>query len=456
MSLSDEQLKALRELPSVNDLAEQVRQSFHGPVEPTDAESVHVARASLNHQRRLISDGLATDSSLVELARSMFDQGADHVINGTGVVLHTNLGRAPLPAGAAMVAAEASRGYVGLEIDLAAGRRGIRAAKTTALLAELTGAEDSLIVNNGAAAVLLAIAALAGKSRPTVVSRGDAIEIGGEFRIPDVIAQAGSTLVEVGTANRTRTNDYGAVLEQGDALVLRVHQSNFRTVGFVERPEIEDLCALGADVVDDLGSGALLSDHAIFGDEPAIRRSINAGAQLVCFSGDKLLGGPQAGLIVGRAAAIERCRRHPLARALRVNRMTVAALHETLALYRDPDRAIREIPVLAMLFASEDELLERAESIAAGVDGTVVQSSSRVGGGALPLLELEGPAVALPCRPSEVEAFAAKLRSAAPPLVARINQGQLLLDPRTIFAWEIELAIAVTKSAYADLAGGDT
>jgi L-seryl-tRNA(Ser) seleniumtransferase len=288
------------------------------------------------------------------------------------------------------------------------------------LLREVTGAEGGLAVNNGAAAVLLAVAAL---GRPVIVSRGQLIEIGGGFRIPEVVAQAGVPLVEVGTTNRTRLADYeGALADHPEAVILRAHPSNFRTVGFVEEVPVERLCELGVPVLDDVGSGVL--DEVA--DEPPVRRSVRAGAALVCFSGDKLLGGPQAGLMVGRREAVEAARRHPLARAMRLDKLSLAALEATLALYRDPARARVEVPVLAMLDASEDELLARARRIG----GDVVRATAKVGGGALPLLELEGPVVALDGdRP---DALAATLREADPPIVARIADGRVLLDPRTM------------------------
>jgi L-seryl-tRNA(Ser) seleniumtransferase len=271
--------------------------------------------------------------------------------------------------------------------------------------------------------VLLAAAALAG-GRELVVSRGQLVEIGGSFRIPDVVAQSGARLVEVGTTNRTRLADYEQSIGPDTGALMRAHQSNFRTLGFVEEVPIERLCELGVPVIDDVGSGVLVDEIA---DEPPVRRSVRAGAALVCFSGDKLLGGPQAGLMAGRRGAIDAARGHPLARAVRLDKLSLAALEATLALYRDPARAREEIPVLAMLDASEDELLARAQRI--GV-GEIVRANAKVGGGALPLLELEGPVVALDAeRP---DALAARLREGDPPVVARIAEGRVLLDPRTM------------------------
>jgi L-seryl-tRNA(Ser) seleniumtransferase len=282
-----------------------------------------------------------------------------------------------------------------------------------------------------------------------VVSRGQLVEIGGGFRIPEVIAQSGSRLIEVGTTNRTRLADYRRGLEATDAaVVMRVHPSNFRTVGFASEVSTWDLCGLGVPVIDDVGSGALEPIE----DEPTLRGSVSAGAALVCCSGDKLLGGPQAGLVVGRAEAVERAASHPLARALRIDKLSLAALEATLRLHREPDRAWREIPVLAMLRASEDELAGRAERLragleAAGVAARVGRATGRVGGGALPLLELDGPVVELD------RVLAGPLRRATPPVVGRVSDGRLLLDPRTIADDEVDAVIAAAASARRDGAG---
>ncbi|HEY3020393.1 MAG TPA: L-seryl-tRNA(Sec) selenium transferase [Solirubrobacteraceae bacterium] len=393
----------LRALPSVDRLA------------------TSVARAIVEERRAELLDGATDEVDLVERARARLQPSLRRVINATGVIVHTNLGRAPLATAARAAVARAAEGYSNLELDLATGARGSRHAHVEGLLRELTGAEAALVVNNCAGAVLLAVAA---HGRPVVVSRGQLIEIGGGFRIPEVVAQAGVPLVEVGTTNRTRLPDYERALrDHGDAIVLRAHPSNFRTVGFVEDVAIERLCELGVPVVDDVGSGVL----GEVADEPPVRRSVRAGAALVCFSGDKLLGGPQAGLMVGRREAVQAARSHPLARALRLDKLSLAALEATLALYRDPDGARRDVPVLAMLEATEDELRARANRIAAG-GGTIDRAVAKVGGGALPLLELEGPVVAI----EGGDALAAALRAADPPIVARIAEGRVLLDPRTM------------------------
>jgi L-seryl-tRNA(Ser) seleniumtransferase len=313
------------------------------------------------------------------------------------------------------------------------------------------------VVNNGAGAVLLAAAALAGPGRAIVVARGQLVEIGGGFRIPEVIVQSGARLIEVGTTNRTRLADYERALKAHDdvAAIMRVHQSNFRTVGFVEEVPVDALCELGVPVIDDIGSGWLAGQPgsigdgepaAVAGDEPLLSASAAAGAALVCCSGDKLLGGPQAGLIVGRRDAVAAARRHPLARALRIDKLSLAALEATLRLYREPDRAWSEIPVLAMLRVPEADLAARARRIAEAIGerARIVRAAGRVGGGALPLLELEGPVVALEGQP---EALARALRANDPPVIARIHEGHVLLDPRTLTDEEVPLAVGAVQNA---------
>jgi L-seryl-tRNA(Ser) seleniumtransferase len=462
---------ALRALPGVDALAARLR---GGPDEgdaPTHAEAVAAARAVLDARRAALlgrpdpatDDADARDpdphAALLAAARAHLRPSLRRVLNGTGVVVHTNLGRAPLAAPAVEAVTAAAAGYLNLELDLETGRRGGRDEHVAALLRELTGAEDALVVNNGAAAVLLAVAALAhagsgagagaGPSpgpRPVVVSRGQLVEIGGGFRVPDVVAQAGAPLVEVGTTNRTRREDYARAVAEGAGLVLRVHPSNFRTVGFVEETPIEELCTLGVPVVDDIGSGVLATGIPELADEPPIRRSIAAGAALVTFSGDKLLGGPQAGILAGTAEAVAAARRHPLARALRPGRLTTAALAATLALYRDPERALREIPVLAMLSAPPAELRARAERLATATGGRVVEALARVGGGALPLVDLPGPAVAIDPPGGDADGLARALRAHDPPLVARIADGRVLVDPRTLPGDELDRAAAVLRA----------
>jgi len=407
----------LRALPSVDRLA------------------TSVARAELAERRAEVLGGAADEADLVARARERLRPAPRRVLNATGVVVHTNLGRAPLAAAARAAVASAAEGYSNLELDLATGERGSRHDHVEALLREVTGAEAAMAVNNCAAA------ALAGPGRDIVVSRGQLIEIGGGFRIPDVVAQAGARLVEVGTTNRTRLADYASAVGSETGAILRAHPSNFRTLGFTEEVEIESLCSLGVPVIDDVGSGALADDLALVAEEPAVRRSVRAGAGLVCFSGDKLLGGPQAGVMVGTREAVQACRRHPLARAMRIDKLSLAALHATLALYRDPERARTEIPVLSMLDAAPEALQARAVRLAQTCGGEVVSSTAKVGGGALPLLELPGPAVALDV------GLAGPLRSGEPPVIGRIADGRLLLDVRTLTDEEADLAAAAVLAA---------
>ena len=444
----------LSELPAVHELA--------AALQAPHALAVAAARRAIDERRAQVLAGETPQTDVLTRARELLaalDQPSlRQVINATGVIVHTNLGRAPLPASARDAVARAAEGYSNLELDLATGERGSRHAHVEGLLTELTGADAALVVNNGAAAVLLAAAALAGAGRAIVVSRGQLVEIGGGFRIPEVIAQSGARMVEVGTTNRTRLEDYEqAVARNGDQLgaVLRVHPSNFRSVGFVQDVSVEELCGLGVPVIDDVGSGVLAGAAGIpaLADEPALTQSIAAGAALVCCSGDKLLGGPQAGLLVGRAEAVAAARRHPLARALRIDKLSLAALEATLMLYRDPQRARDEIPVLAMLDCDEQALSARARRLAdaIGAETEIVRSTAKVGGGALPLLELEGPAVALrgAGRP---EAIMRALRDGDPPVIARIHDGEVLLDPRTLADSQIEATAAAARVALRSIA----
>ena len=440
----------LRGIPAVHELA--------ASLDAPHRLAVAAARRAIDeHREALLTGGDLAPADLVTRARQLLAElerpSLREVINATGVIIHTNLGRSPLAAAAREAVARASIGYSNLELDLASGERGTRQAHVEELLCELTGAEAAMVVNNGAAAVLLAAAGLAGRGRAIVVSRGQLVEIGGGFRVPEVIAQSGARLLEVGTTNRTRLADYEeAVARAGDEVgaILRVHPSNFRAVGFVEEVAIEALCGLGVPVIDDVGSGVLSEAVGIpaLGEEPPVRRSVAAGAALVCCSGDKLLGGPQAGLMLGRSEAMAAARRHPLARAMRIDKLSLAALAATLALYRDPALARSEIPVLSMLEATEDELAARAERLREGIGAAaeVVRATGKVGGGALPLLELEGPAVALRAEADPV-ALAAALRETEPPVVARIHDGRVLLDPRTLGDGDVEPVVAGVTSA---------
>ena len=430
----------LRDLPSVDELA-------RGSDDPLAVEAARavIARAREEIQAGIDPGDLAArlDAELTSARRPRLRR----VLNATGVIVHTNLGRAPLAEAALERLREVARGYSNLEYDVADGTRGSRQDHCAPILRRLTGAEAALVVNNNAAAVLLALAALA-EGREVIVSRGELIEIGDGFRIPEVLARSGARLVEVGTTNRTRAADYEAAIGPDTALLLRVHQSNFRLVGFEERPRLRELSAVaarhGLPLVDDLGSGSLLPGNSLLlGDEPTAREALADGVDLVCFSGDKLLGGPQAGIVVGRAELVERLRRHPLQRALRADKLALAALEGTLALYLDPARARREVPVLRMLTEPAAAVHARAERLAGLVGGEVEPAVARVGGGALPLLELESFACALE------EELAAPLRTAEPPVVGIVRDGRLLLDCRTLTdaeADETAQAVAVVRA----------
>jgi L-seryl-tRNA(Ser) seleniumtransferase len=438
---SRERAPELRSLPSVEELAATLEGIPH-------ALAVAAARESIAARRQAILAGEAVAewdarSDALDRARAAERPRLRRVINATGVIVHTNLGRAPLAPGALAAITEVASGYSNLEYDLDSGERGSRHAHVESLLCEVTGAEAAMAVNNCASAVLLAAAALAA-GREVVVSRGQLVEIGGAFRVPDVVAQSGARLVEVGTTNRTRLADYQGAIGAETGAIMRAHQSNFRTVGFTEEPEIEELCALGPPVIDDVGSGALAERVPELADEPPVRRSVAAGAAVVCYSGDKLLGGPQAGLMVGRREEVERCRRHPLARAVRIDKLSLAALEATLRLYRDPARALAEVPVLRMLTASDTELQERADAMAEGIDGArVIRAPAKVGGGALPLLELQGPVCAVDPGTTGAEELARRLRAADPPILARIRDGWLLLDPRTMSDEDVRDVVAL-------------
>ena len=422
----------LRDLPSVDELARGI----------DDPLAVPAARAVLSRARDLIQAG-EEPGDLAALLRAELTAARvprlRRVLNATGVIVHTNLGRAPLAAAALAQVTNAARGYSNLEYDLEAGARGSRQAHLAELLQRLTGAESALVVNNNAAAVLLALAALA-DGREVLVSRGELIEIGDGFRIPEVLTRSGARLCEVGTTNRTRAADYDKAAGPETAVILRVHQSNFRVVGFTEQPRVDELSQVAQShklvLVDDLGSGALVE----IGDEPTARASLAAGADLVCFSGDKLLGGPQAGIIAGRLDLVERLRRHPLQRALRADKLTLAALEGTLRLALEtPD----EVPVLRMLREPAASVRARAERLAALVGGEVEDTVARAGGGSLPLAELPSSACAVE------EELAAPLRAGEPPVVGIVRDGRLLLDCRTLTDADVDEAAAAVASARA-------
>lgn len=360
------------------------------------------------------------------------------VFNATGIVLHTNLGRAPLADSAIGAVVDLAGGYSNLEYDLEAGRRGSRYSHCVSLLVELTGAEDAIVVNNCAAALVLTLSALA-RGREVIVSRGELVEIGGSFRVPDIMSRSGATLVEIGTTNRTHPDDYARAISSRTGAIAKVHRSNFTIEGFVADVDVSELVPIAAEhgipIVHDLGSGLLIPlDEFGLSGEPTARAALAAGATVVMMSGDKLLGGPQAGIVVGAASAIARLKKDAFARAMRVDKMTIAALGATLQLYRDPHRALTEIPTLAMITAPVADVRERAAALAkalgsSGVDAEVVTTIASVGAGAFPTREIPSAGVALR---GEANALEQKLRAGSPPVIGRITDGRLVLDLRSV------------------------
>ncbi len=450
----------LRQLPSVDKLlAEQAAQTLltaHGHALTTEA-----LRAALEEARNNIQGGAHAPgrAELLARAQAMLSEWTRPrprpIINATGVIIHTNLGRAPLSEAAQRAVQDAARSYSDLEYNLEQGARGHRMAAVEKLLCQVSGAEAGLVVNNNAGGVLLALSALA-RGREVVISRGQLIEIGGGFRIPEVLEQSGAHLVEVGTTNRTHRRDYKQALDRDTSAILRAHSSNYRIVGFMAEVDIAELVDIGREygripgtdefedwraipVIDDLGSGALLDTSAYgLAHEPMVQESLKAGAALVCFSGDKLLGGPQAGIIVGRQEYVDMLKTHPLARALRADKLCLAALGATLTHYLKGE-AVQHIPVWQMISAPLQDIEKRANKWArqldeAGFHTEVMQGHSTIGGGSLPGETLPTRLVAIAC--DSPDAAAARLRQGDPPIVARIEAGRLVLDPRTVLPGE--------------------
>jgi L-seryl-tRNA(Ser) seleniumtransferase len=410
--------------------------------------AVASTRSVLGELREAIRGGALTalpdvGSRVDERASTLLNGGIRPVINATGIVLHTNLGRAPWSPEACAAALRVAQGYCDLEIDLATGERGGRTAGVERLICHLTGAESALVVNNGAAALLLALSGLAA-GREVVVSRGESVEIGGSFRVPDVVSSGGARLVDVGTTNRTRIDDYAAAIASTTAVLLRVHPSNFRLIGFAESPSRRELVALarsrGVAVVEDLGSGYLGPE----GEEPSVPQAVADGVDVAVFSGDKWLGGPQAGLIVGRAQPLRVLRHHPLYRALRVDKVTIAALEATLALHASG----RPTAVAAMADLPLDALVDRARWLADrlarfGVPSEATETTAYLGGGSWPGQEIASMGVR--CEVAHPDRWAKALRSGDPPVVARVRDGALWLDVRTLT--EEQLTIVADRLA---------
>ncbi len=455
----------LRQIPSVERVVQEVERTAGGRY--PRALVVACAREAVEDARARARRGEPVDvavPALAERVRALAARRAAltlrRAVNATGVILHTNLGRAPLSDAARAAVLDVLSGYSTLEVDAASGGRGSRHHHIEPLLRDLTGAEAALAVNNNAAAVLLALAALA-SGRQVVVSRGELVEIGGSFRMPDVMAQSGAVLVEVGTTNRTYLHDYERALTPQTALLLKVHRSNFAMTGFVHDVPVSDLVDLGrrrgVPVMYDLGSGCLvdLRAHGL-PPEPTVQEAVAAGCDVVTFSGDKLLGGPQAGLIVGRARWLDAIRSHPLARAVRADKLDYAALAATLAQYRSPESAWEQVPVLRMLAADPDALRERARALAEaaarilppGWQVAVRPTAAAVGGGALPGAELPSFAVAV-TGPLPPDALDRALREQDPPVFGRIAQDALLLDVRTLLPGEDAQVVAALAAVCA-------
>ena len=421
---------------------------------------VYLVRRSLEQVRQEIAEGKSSPSfdemvdSIASQAASLWRPKPIPLINATGVVLHTNLGRSPLSDEAVEAMLQAARGYTNLELDLGNGARGSRQSHVESLLCQITGAEAALVVNNNASAVLLGLSAIA-NGKEVIVSRGEAVEIGGGFRIPDVLRQSGAALVEVGTTNRTYLADYETAITQDTAAMLKVHTSNFRVIGFTHEANVEDLAALGADrgipVLHDQGSGCLL-DTTRFGlaREPMVQDSIAAGADLVFFSGDKLLGGPQAGIVAGKRELVSRLARHPLARAVRIDKLSLAALTATLLHYLKGE-SLEKIPIWRMISTPVNALEERARSWqkSVGDAAQVVQGLSAIGGGSLPGESIPTWLLSIGAQGTTegAQGLAKRLRKADTPVIARIEDDRVLLDPRTVLPTEEDALLASLKSA---------
>jgi len=459
---------AFRSIPSVDQVlaAPAVVELLRSEPRPVVVRAI---RARLDAIRREVRGGngvAVPDASGVaeQVASSVRAdaRGPRRVLNATGVVLHTNLGRARLAEAAVRAVLEVARGACDLEFDLPTGRRSTRGRVIERRLCEMTGAEGALVVNNNAGALVLALNELA-RGREAVVSRGELVEIGGSFRLPEVMERTGARLREVGTTNRTHLRDYEDAIGPDTALLLKVHRSNFRQEGFVAEPTLAELVALGrrrdVPVLHDLGSGALFALPTLR-HEPLVPESLAAGADLVTFSGDKLLGGPQAGILLGGAALIERLRKNPLARALRIDKFTIAALAATLDLLEDPGRAQAELPVLRALGAESSELETRARALAVAlrgcpqIDARTTEALSEVGGGAVPAEGLPTTVVAISHESLSADELARELRAGAPPVIGRIAGGEVLLDPRSLDPSEDEECVRSIRARFAGPGGG--
>lgn len=454
----------LRQIPKVDDILHELETLGLLKGLPRSLV-INVIRNTLDEIRKEIKNGgllyVEKANVLERVKESLKIKGSPslkRVINATGVILHTNLGRAPLSEEAIRQLVEIGRYYSNLEYDLKEGKRGHRYKHVEELLIELTGCEAAFVVNNNAAAVLLVLNTLA-EGKEVLVSRGELVEIGGSFRIPEVMVKSGALLKEVGTTNRTHLYDYERAISPNTAMILKVHTSNYRVIGFTAEVPIEDLAQLakkhGLLIMEDLGSG-LLVDLSEWGikDEPTVHRALRAGVDLVTFSGDKLLGGPQAGLILGRKDLVEVIRKNPLSRALRVDKLTLSALEATLRAYLDPKKAVQEVPVLKMITTSLGEIRRKARRLKRLIQAQVpkvqvsfVRETSRIGGGSFPLLELPTVCIGIKAEGVKASTLERLLREGDPPVVARVSDEMLLFDPRTLFEEEVPLLVDALKKA---------
>ena len=452
----------LRQIPKVDELLKEAK--LEALLDEVSEKIVTRAiRQGLDELRQSILEGKIEEmpgkeaicDRIASIARREASPSLQRVINGTGIILHTNLGRACLSDKAAKAAASVAGSYSTLEFNLATGGRGLRYTHVEDLLCRLTGAESALVVNNNAAAVLLVLSGLTAGGE-VVVSRGELVEIGGSFRVPDIMEACGAVLKEVGTTNKTHLRDYDKAICANTKALMKVHTSNYRIVGFTETPALADMVQLGHDrdmlVIEDLGSGCLV-DLNQFGihDEPTVQDSLRAGVDVVSISGDKLLGGPQAGIILGKKKYVDILKKHPLTRAMRVDKMTLAALEATLRSY-EAEKAFEEIPTIAMLAVTQEQLRAKAEKLcagltAAGCNAQVIATEGQVGGGSVPTKMLKSFAVAMEPKTGSVDELEEKLRLSMPPIIGRINHDRYLLDVRTLKETDYEEIIAAAVEA---------
>jgi len=463
-SLNPNQQALLRKLPGVDSLMELcARTDFFQDIPPTVV--VNSIRSVIDGRRQAIlntgssiDENSLLDSQMIEAVkhavRHAMMPNLRHTINATGVVVHTNLGRSLLAAGAVENLVTIASRYSNLEYDLSVGKRGSRYSSVEDLICEISGAEAAMVVNNNAGAVLLCLETIA-RNKEVIVSRGELVEIGGSFRVPDVMTKSGSILREVGTTNRTHRKDYQNAIGQNTALLLKVHTSNYSVVGFTAEVSLRELVDLGRDhqlpVMEDLGSGNFI-DFSKYGllKEPTVQESVTAGADVITFSGDKLLGGPQAGLIVGKKKIVDQVKKNPLTRALRIDKLTLAALESTLRLYRDEQKAVRIIPTLRMIMLPLQEIQKRARHLVEALRNMgdarmhiqLIERSSKTGGGALPLMELPSLCIGIQIKGISPNTLEKRMRNNNPPIIGRIENDLFLMDPRTI--QEDELAVIET------------